>query len=373
MIRRNSVGWIFLIVVVCLSACGPTPETTPTLTPCPPIPLVAPQVFSPSGELVASLQPTFQWFYSEPCGPDSFTLEIAPEGDFNDPGLITEQTNGFQTTWTLTQTLQPSSLYQWRVYGVRSGSSGPISPAPWFWTGPICDASIPEIPELVDPILGEVVADASPPLDWSFPDIGCLPEGYQFQVSEQPDFQTTGLSGTGQGPWTNFETNVDFLQDCTDYFWRVAVLNNLVPGEYSHVETFSTDFQGTCGQVVMEMPEIYALGCIGSQSMMITFEFPEPPHDGFEARAEGNTYECELNPQRPLFLHCSGPRIDEVPMGLVELVEIESQEVVFSGEARFPNCDQPPCTGLGQEDCNAREDCKWMRGITGYGGFCVDN
>ncbi|HEY69809.1 MAG TPA: hypothetical protein G4O08_04400 [Anaerolineae bacterium] len=49
MIRRFTIVGIFLVVAACLSACGPTtPEPTPTATPCPPIPLAAPQVFSPS-------------------------------------------------------------------------------------------------------------------------------------------------------------------------------------------------------------------------------------------------------------------------------------------------------------------------------------
>jgi hypothetical protein len=332
---------------------------------------MVPQVFSPSSVLVSSLQPTFQWFY-EDCA-DEFVLEIAPDGDFNAPGVIQELVPGTQTTWTLTQPLQATTMYQWRVHAVVGYSNGPYSPTPWFWTGPICFVSTPDLPELVSPILGEIVNDPSPPLDWSYPDIGCLPEGYQFEVSEQPDFLQTVLSGTGSSPYTGFETNIDFLQDCTDYFWRVAVLYNAQPGTFSDVGEFTTDFQGNCSMAAAAEIEIYAIGCIGEQSMMISFEFTEPPEEVYEARVEGDVYECELNAQRPRLLHCSGLRTEIVSSGLVELVVIETQEVVFSGVERFPKCDEPECSGLSFGECTLRSDCAWSRGMTGMGGFCRDN
>jgi hypothetical protein len=357
-----------------MSACVPTtPEPTPTATPCPPIPLIAPQVFSPNNELVSSLQPTFQWFYNATC-QDAFGLDIAPDGDFMAPGVISEQTSGLQTTWVLTQALQPASMYAWRVYAIRGFTTGPYSPTPWFWTGPICDASIPDIPELVSPILGEIVNDPSPPLDWSYPDVGCLPEGYQFEVSEQPDFLQTVLSGTSSSPYSGFETNVDFLQDCTNYFWRVAVLYGAQVGTYSSVEEFSTDFQGSCHMTTAEGVQIYAIGCIGTQSMMISFEFRDPPLETYEARVEGNVYACEFNDERPRLLHCSGPRIDTLPSGQVELVVSETEEIIYAGQERFPNCDQPACSGLRADACVLRADCTWVPGLAGWAaGFCKDN
>jgi hypothetical protein len=360
---------ILLAILASLSACVPS-TTTPTPTPCPPITSVEPQVFSPTSELVPSLQPTFQWFY-EACA-DTFILEVALDGDFNAPGVIQEQVPGTQTTWTLTQTLQPASMYQWRVHATVGFGNGPYSPTPWFWTGPICDASIPDIPELVSPILGEIVTDASPPLEWSYPDVGCLPEGYQFEVSEQSDFQQTVLSGSSSSPYSGFETNIDFLQDCTDYYWRVAVLYNASPGMYSDIGEFSTDFQGNCQMATLEGIEIYAIGCIGDQSMMISFEFPDPPDGIYEAHAGENVYACERNDQRPRLLHCSGPRTEIVSSGLVELVMTETEEIVYSGEERFPNCEERECNGLSFEECTMRSDCEWVRGITGLGGFCKD-
>jgi len=370
--RRHHIALLIIAAAALLSACVPsTPEPTPTPAPCPVITSLVPQVFSPNGVLVPSLQPTFQWFY-EDCA-DAFSLEIALDGDFNVPGFIQEQVPGTQTTWTLTQALQTASMYQWRVHAIVGLGNGPYSPALWFWTGPICASSVPDIPELVSPIQGAIVNDPSPPIDWSYPDVGCLPEGYQFQVSAQFDFQQTVLSGMGSGPWTSFETNVDFLQDCTDYFWRVAALSGGQPTTYSDVEEFSTDFQGNCSAATAQGLEIYSVGCIGMQSTMITFEFPEAPEDIYEAHAEGNNYECVLNDERPMLLHCSGPRIETIASGQVELVVIETQEVVLTEQARFPNCAQPPCSGLGVDACDLRADCTWEHGITGGGGFCVDN
>jgi hypothetical protein len=331
---------------------------------------MVPQVFSPSSVLVSSLQPTFQWFY-EDCA-DEFVLEIAPDGDFNAPGVIQELVPGTQTTWTLTQPLQATTMYQWRVHAIVGYSNGPYSPTPWFWTGPICFVSTPDLPELVSPILGEIVNDPSPPLDWSYPDIGCLPEGYQFEVSEQPDFLQMALSGTSSSPYTGFETNIDFLQDCTDYFWRVAVLYNAQPGTFSDVGEFTTDFQGNCSMATAAAVDIYAIGCIGEQSMMVSFEFTTPPEEIYEAHVDGNIYECDLNAQRPRLLHCSGLRTEIVSSGLVELVVIETQEVVYSGQERFPKCEEAECSGLTNAECNLRSDCTWVPGMTGFGGFCTD-
>jgi hypothetical protein len=371
---RSFIPLVIICTILLGSACVPTtPEPTPTATPCPPIPLIAPSVFSPNGEMVSSLQPTFQWFYEAPCGPDEFGLEIAPDGNFAGPGVISEQTSGPVTTWTLTQTLQPASVYQWRVYAKRGFTSGPYSPAPWFWTGPICNASIPDIPELVSPIHGVVINEASPPLDWDFPAVGCLAERFQFEVSAQPDFMHTVLSGEGSGAWTSFETNVDFLQDCTDYYWRVAVLTGNQLGAFSSIGEFTTDFAGTC-PTVAPAQHIYAIGCIGSQSMMISFEFSSPPEGTYEARSGGNTYECLPNEERPRLLHCTGPRLEASEEGLVELVEIESQEVVFTGQEMYPDCDQPSCIGLSWQDCTTRSDCKWIPGLSGFAaGFCTNN
>lgn len=362
---------ILLAVLASLGACVPS---TATPTPCPQISPTVPQVFSPSSVLVTSLQPTFQWFY-EDCA-DDFLLEVALDGDFNAPGVIQEEVPGTQTSWTLTQPLQTASMYQWRVharvYKPYGETNGPYSPTPWFWTGPICFVSTPDLPELVSPILGEIVNDPSPPLDWTYPDVGCLPEGYQFEVSEQPDFLQTVLSGTSSSPYTGFETNIDFLQDCTDYFWRVAVVYNALPGTYSDVGEFTTDFQGNCQMAPVEGVEVYAIDCIGEQSMMVSFEFPEPPEDIYEARVEGNVYECQLNDQRPRLLHCSGLRTEIVSSGLVELIVIESGEFVYSGEQSFPICKQRSCIGLSLDDC-LRSDCVWVQGRTGDVGFCQDS
>ncbi len=370
--RYLLLSFILLTAMVSLGACV---SSTPTPTPCPQISPTAPQAFSPNGVLVASLQPTIQWFY-EDCA-DEFVLEVALDGDFNAPSVIQELVPGTQTTWTLTQPLQTASMYQWRVHARVQESygetNGPNSPALWFWTGPICDASIPDIPELVSPFDGEIVNDPSPPLDWSYPDVGCLPEGYVFEVSEQPDFLQMALSGSSSSPYTGFETNIDFLQDCTDYFWRVAVLYNAQPGTYSDVWEFATDFQGNCSMATAEGVDVYAIGCIGEQSMMVSFEFTEPPEDIYEARVEGTPYECELNAQRPRLLHCSGLRTEIVSSGLVELVVIGTEEVVYSEMERFPKCDEPECSGLSFGECTLRADCAWSRGMTGMGGFCRDN
>jgi len=105
----------FILMTSSCNAPVPTPTPTPGPGNCTLSQLVAPQAHSPSGELVPSLQPSIQWFYPEGCEPDAYRLELAEDGDFNSPSVIVEFVGGGQVPWTLIQSLQPATLYQWRV------------------------------------------------------------------------------------------------------------------------------------------------------------------------------------------------------------------------------------------------------------------
>ena len=235
--------------ILMASSCTPGPTWTPTPVPgnCSPSQLVAPQAFSPSNELVPSLQPSIQWFYPEDCEPDAYQLEVAENGDFNSPSVIVEFVGGGQVPWTLIQSLQPATLYQWRVAAEIGSSTGATSPSLSFWTGPVCNVSSLNTPLLIDPPYGATVQDDSPELVWEYPNTACLPEGYQFEVASDYQFTNLMISGGGPGPWTSFETGVPFLDDCGLYYWWAAAETAGVMSGHN-VSLFYADFTGNCPQ-----------------------------------------------------------------------------------------------------------------------------
>ena len=237
----------FFLMASSCDAPVPTPTPTPALGNCTLSQLVAPQAFTPSNELVSSLQPSIQWFYPEDCEPDAYQLEVAEDGDFNSPSVLVEFVGGGQVPWTLIQSLQPATLYQWRVAAEIGNSTGAYSPSRAFWTGPVCNANSLNTPLLIDPPYGATVQDDSPEIVWEYPNTACLPEGYQFEVASDYQFTNLKISGGGSGPWTSFETALPFLDDCGVYYWWVAAESAGVMSGHN-VSLFYADFTGSCPQ-----------------------------------------------------------------------------------------------------------------------------
>ena len=252
--RRLAPTLLLCCFILMTSSCdnpAPIPIQTPTPTAsagdCTLSQLVAPQAHSPTNELVSSLQPSIQWFYPENCEPDAYQLEVAVDGDFNAPSVLVESVGGGQVPWTLIQPLQPATLYRWRVAAVIGGNTGPYSPSPAFWTGPLCPSGALNQPLLIDPSYGATVQDDSPVLSWAYSNTGCIPEGYHFEVASDYSFSNLKLSGDGPGPWTSFETALPFLDDCGLYYWWVAAQTGGVMGGHN-LSLFYSDFTGTCPQ-----------------------------------------------------------------------------------------------------------------------------
>lgn len=197
--------------------------------------------------MVASLQPSMQWFYPEDCEPDGYQLEIAEQGDFNSPALIVEIVGSGQVPWTLIQPLQEATLYRWRVAAEVGGQTSAYSPALNFWTGPVCTLGELNAPLLIDPPSGAIIQDDSPELSWEYSNSACVPEGYHFEVASDLQFSNLKLSGDGPGPWTSFETAVPFLEDCGLYYWWVAAQSMGILSEHN-LSLFYTDFSGNCSQ-----------------------------------------------------------------------------------------------------------------------------
>jgi hypothetical protein len=114
----------------------------------------------------------------------------------------------------------------------------------WLISPPTCDTASLIAPALIDPADGAVVNTLNPTLHWVYPDT-CVPEGYRIDLSVDPTFTDTSLSGGTGNPSTNWGPGTP-LTDCTTYFWRVAPINGITLGPFSSAFTFRTDVHGTC-------------------------------------------------------------------------------------------------------------------------------
>jgi hypothetical protein len=147
-----------------------------------------------------------------------------------------------------------------------------------FFTGPTCTGADLQAPSLVSPAQNAIVADASPTLEWGSPVASCLQETYNFEVAADPAFSAPALSGSA-GPWTSFETEVDYVEDCTPYFWRVRPVYGMdLSSPYSAVGIFFTDFLGTCpthGSLPLVSGTVWGDQC--ESAGVIPGQAPAPP------------------------------------------------------------------------------------------------
>jgi hypothetical protein len=236
---------------------------------CPPIPcpmtgLVPPETIGPGGyEIVSSLTPTLSWDYPAFCDPEGFAIRLAPDYDLSTAGL--QGGLGLTGTWSPAP-LEPATQYWWDVAAIVPPALGPFSTHETFFTGPEC-ASSSELgqPELISPANGEQVTDLYAWLHYTASSFGCIPDGWAADLETDSAFGGPNLLTTYMFPATNIIT--DELDDCTEYFWRIAAIQDSVQGPWSETGNFLTNFYGTC--MVSAVPEMLSakalkdLACLG--------------------------------------------------------------------------------------------------------------
>ncbi|NIS82229.1 MAG: hypothetical protein GTO14_18940 [Anaerolineales bacterium] len=253
--KRFPKGLLIIVVLFLglLAACDfPTPTPTPTES-CIPDPFGVPDLISPANfEVVSSLTPTLSWTYSsvDGCDPSGFAVWLDTENTFSPPTYGGDQ--DFPTmSWSPGSPLNPATEYWWRVTAKTDRPPpaqpilGPHSSSRRFFTGPICAPPDFGIPSLVWPMDGEVINTVMPGLDWEWPSIGCLPAGYRIDLSTDPSFADTSLSGGTGNPSTKWFPGDDLL-DCMEYHWRVAPITGTTLGDFSETWSFSIDVSGIC-------------------------------------------------------------------------------------------------------------------------------
>ncbi len=239
-----------LILTACITAlllvgCG-----LPTSSVCPPDQLVAPALNAPAmWAVVSSLTPTLSWtsadssvpYPYDSCHPSGYRVRLSTGPFFYDTNY--GYTGPGDTDWAPYAPLQPGTEYAWAVQPESGSSFGPIAGNRYFFTGPICATSALVAPDLMQPANGTMVNELSPSLIWKYPD-PCVPEGYRIDLSTDPSFADTSLSGGTGNPSTRWGPGSD-LMDCTWYYWRVAPINGTTLGPFSITRSFMVNM-GTC-------------------------------------------------------------------------------------------------------------------------------
>ena len=242
MMRSN---WLYLVAgavlfLLILAGCAPA---TPVVT-CPTASLQAVTLGSPAmWAIVNTLSPTLTWSYPDPsCTPQGYRIELRTGPLFTDD--LSGGTGNPSTTWSPGSPLQPGREYEWAIQPINGTTLGPIAGYRYFFTGPVCATDSLKAPALLHPEDGSEVHELDPSLIWQYLD-PCVPQGYRVDLSTDPSFTDTSLSGGTGNPSTRWGPGHP-LADCTTYFWRTAPINGTTLGPFSNVFTFHTNVTGSC-------------------------------------------------------------------------------------------------------------------------------
>jgi hypothetical protein len=200
----------------------------------------------PNGGIFIRGYDSLEWEWPiSTCIPESYRVELSTESDFSDTSL-NGGTGSPGTRWGPGSPLDPATQYFWRITPFADGTWGPTSIANSFFTDPICSGASLVAPNAVTPLNGDTLATANPDFEWTYPHTGCSPEGTHFQIATTPDFSTLYIYADNPNhAWRSMAFGVP-LNDCSTYYWRVAMVSEGVYGPFSFPQAFAVDLTDSC-------------------------------------------------------------------------------------------------------------------------------
>jgi hypothetical protein len=193
---------------------------------------------------VASLTPNLHWTYPDPaCSPEGYAISLHTGPLFTDE--LGGGTGNPSTSWSPGAALEPGKEYSWGVSPINGSSMGPFAGSNYFFTGPTCATAALVAPTLLQPADGGTFNEGFDSLIWDYPE-DCAPQGYRIDLSVDPTFADTSLSGGTGNPSTRWGPGGP-LSDCQTYYWRVAAINDITLGPFSPSRSFVRDAGGECG------------------------------------------------------------------------------------------------------------------------------
>lgn len=230
-------------------------------TPCDPTFYQPQNTSPPHNSITDSLRPTLTWDYEETaCLPEEFIINLFTNAT---NGTITASGFGGPTGSPEKSYEPPADLttgvaYLWSVATKNGTVIGPYSNQWQFVVGPICETVDLLAPDNVEPAPSSTVTTTDPKYIWSYPDPSCSPEGYHLQVSELSDFSTLTVDLRQTDPAKGWTTGI-LLDDCENYYWRVAAINGPDDGPWSTATEFNVNTPGSC---LCTLPELEVIELI---------------------------------------------------------------------------------------------------------------
>ena len=220
-----------------------------TLPYCGAADLVSPLLVSPDfGGIFDRGYDSLEWEWPlTTCIPESYRVEVSLGSPSFSDTTYNGGTGSPGTRWGFGSTPPGATQFWWRISAFADGAYSPPSLAGMFWTDPVCPAASLVAPVVEQPLEGDVVTIGNPIFAWSYPDSSCAPEGYHLQVSNTPDMSSIVLDANNPTLAARAMQSGIALDDCTEYYWQVAVISDGLEGPPSPVTRFVIDTAGTCG------------------------------------------------------------------------------------------------------------------------------
>jgi hypothetical protein len=191
---------------------------------------IAPLLIAPlNNSTGVSLFPLLDW--NNVNGATSYAVQVSTDSNFTT--LIINQ-SGFSASQyqvSSANNLQYNTLYYWRARAGNSAGYGPWS-TKWHFTTTVAP---PPAPTLIAPSNGATNVSLTPYFDWS--DVSSA-LSYRIQVATSNTFNTTVIDL--QVNPSNYTPPPGVLSGYTQYYWRVASINNGGTGPWSSAWNFTT-------------------------------------------------------------------------------------------------------------------------------------
>lgn len=187
-----------------------------------------PVLTSPAnGAVVSSLTPTVSWNPSE-NNAVTYHLQVDTAADFPSSSVVDD--NSLTATSFTLPTLTNCIVYFWRVSATNSAGTSAFSSVRSFQAPSV----VPSVPSLVAPADNAVDAGPQPTLQWSSSD--ACSKRFVLHVAQDASFNIIIRRDTV----TVLSKQLGPLGGETDYFWRVASLNDAGMSAFTGARKFTT-------------------------------------------------------------------------------------------------------------------------------------
>lgn len=186
-------------------------------------PPAAPILTSPPNNSTGiSRTPTLTW--NTVPNANSYRVQVSTSSTFGT--TVVNAVTGAATQYTVTTALQYNTLYYWRVQATNAGGTGNWSTV-WNFTTLI---NPPAAPTLISPVNNATGVSLTPAFMWSNV---ATATSYVLQISTNTAF-TNLVVNLPNITGTSFELPSGYLVGNTNYYWRVAAVNDGGQGPYSN-------------------------------------------------------------------------------------------------------------------------------------------